>query len=109
MLTEEARFHPVTPYGTSKVLVESALVKMASRDFSPTFLRASTAYGLAPRLRFDLVTNNLTAWAFTTGRVYLIPGDAIGSVCDLESCPAPGRGLPTGWAGTVRPGGGLYL
>jgi nucleoside-diphosphate-sugar epimerase len=44
---------------------------MADDDFSPTFLRASTAYGVSPRLRFDLVTNNLTAWAFTTGRVYL--------------------------------------
>ncbi len=40
-------------------------------SFSPTFIRASTAYGLSPRIRFDLVTNNLTAWAFTTGQVYL--------------------------------------
>ena len=44
---------------------------MAGTDFSPTYIRASTAYGLSPRLRFDLVTNNLTAWAFTTGLVYL--------------------------------------
>ena len=70
-LTESAAFNPVTPYGVSKVKVEAALSKMASTDFSPTYIRASTAYGLSPRLRFDLVTNNLTAWAFTTGLVYL--------------------------------------
>ena len=70
-LTEEASFNPVTPYGISKVRVELAVAKMADKNFSPTFIRASTAYGVSPRLRFDLVTNNLTAWAFTTGRVYL--------------------------------------
>lgn len=70
-LTEEADFNPVTPYGRSKVNVEAALKKMADHNFSPTYLRASTAYGVSPRIRFDLVTNNLTAWAFTTGRVYL--------------------------------------
>lgn len=70
-LTEEASFNPVTPYGTSKVKVEAALGYLADADFSPTYLRASTAYGVSPRLRFDLVINNLTAWAFTTGQVYL--------------------------------------
>ena len=70
-LTEEASFNPVTPYGISKVNVEAALSQMADHDFSPTYLRASTAYGVSPRLRFDLVANNLTAWAFTTGLVYL--------------------------------------
>jgi nucleoside-diphosphate-sugar epimerase len=70
-LTEEAPFNPVTPYGISKVRVEAALSRIADADFSPTFIRASTAYGVSPRLRFDLVTNNLTAWAFTTGRVFL--------------------------------------
>lgn len=70
-LNEEVPFNPVTPYGVSKVEVEAALSKMADDNFSPTFLRASTAYGVSPRLRFDLVANNLTAWAFTTGRVYL--------------------------------------
>jgi nucleoside-diphosphate-sugar epimerase len=70
-LTEEAQFNPVTPYGISKVRVEEALSQMADEDFSPTYIRASTAYGVSPRLRFDLVTNNLTAWAYTTGRVYL--------------------------------------
>ena len=70
-LTEEASFNPVTPYGVSKVQVELALSKMADSDFSPTYIRASTAYGMSPRIRFDLVTNNLTAWAFTTGKVHL--------------------------------------
>jgi nucleoside-diphosphate-sugar epimerase len=70
-LDETAPFNPVTPYGISKVQVEAALSEMSDDDFSPTYLRASTAYGLSPRLRFDLVANNLTAWAFTTGRVYL--------------------------------------
>jgi nucleoside-diphosphate-sugar epimerase len=70
-LTEDAEFNPVTPYGESKVNVERAVTKLADKSFSPTFLRASTAYGVSPRLRFDLVVNNLTAWALTTGRVYL--------------------------------------
>ena len=70
-LTEASQFNPVTPYGISKVRVEAALSRMADTNFSPTYIRASTAYGVSPRLRFDLVTNNLTAWAFTTGRVYL--------------------------------------
>ena len=70
-LDETAVFNPVTPYGKSKVDVELAVAPMADESFSPTFMRASTAYGLSPRLRFDLVVNNLTAWAFTTGQVYL--------------------------------------
>jgi nucleoside-diphosphate-sugar epimerase len=70
-LDESAAFNPVTPYGKSKVDVERAVAPMADESFSPTFLRASTAYGLSPRIRFDLVVNNLTAWAFTTGQVYL--------------------------------------
>jgi nucleoside-diphosphate-sugar epimerase len=70
-LGESAEFNPVTPYGRSKVKVEAALHQLADADFTPTYLRASTAYGLSPLLRFDLVINNLTAWAFTTGLVYL--------------------------------------
>ena len=70
-LTEEGRFNPVTPYGESKVAVEHAVSKLADDTFSPVYLRASTAYGVSPRLRFDLVVNNLTAWAFTTKQVYL--------------------------------------
>jgi nucleoside-diphosphate-sugar epimerase len=71
ILDESAEFNPVTPYGTSKVLVERDVAKLADTCFSPTFLRNATAYGVSPRLRFDLVLNNLVAWAFTTGRVYI--------------------------------------
>jgi nucleoside-diphosphate-sugar epimerase len=70
-LTEESAFNPVTPYGTSKVLVEQEVAKMADANFSPTFLRNATAYGVSPKLRFDLVMNNLVAWAYTTGRVFI--------------------------------------
>lgn len=70
-LDENSVFNPVTPYGFSKVAVEKALTDLADEKFHPTYLRASTAYGLSPRIRFDLVANNLTAWAFTTGQVYL--------------------------------------
>ena len=70
-LDETSDFNPVTPYGVSKVNVEQAVTKIADDHFSPVFLRASTAYGLSPRIRFDLVINNLTAWAFTTKQVYL--------------------------------------
>lgn len=70
-LRETAQFNPVTPYGQSKVDVEQAVKPLASDEFSPVFLRASTAYGCSPRLRFDLVVNNLTAWAATTGKVHI--------------------------------------
>lgn len=70
-LDENSSFNPVTPYGSSKVNVERRVSPLADDTFSPVFLRASTAYGLSPRIRFDLVTNNLTAWACTTGMVFL--------------------------------------
>ncbi|MDJ0510222.1 MAG: SDR family oxidoreductase [Crocosphaera sp.] len=70
-LTEDSPFNPVTPYGISKVKVEQEVAQLADDNFSPTFLRNATAYGVSPRLRFDLVLNNLVAWAFTTGRIYI--------------------------------------
>ena len=70
-IAEDGVVNPVTPYGVSKVETEKAVSPLADDSFSPTFLRASTAYGLSPRLRFDLVVNNLTAWACTTGEVHL--------------------------------------
>ncbi len=71
ILGEDAKFNPVTPYGESKVLVERDLAKLASDEFSPVYFRNATAYGVSPRLRGDLVVNNLTGWAFTTGEVYI--------------------------------------
>ncbi|NER90145.1 MULTISPECIES: SDR family oxidoreductase [unclassified Moorena] len=70
-LTEESSFNPVTPYGISKVRVEQDVTQLADNNFSPIFLRNATAYGVSRRLRFDLVLNNLVAWAFTTGQVYI--------------------------------------
>ena len=70
-LTESASFNPVTPYGESKVRSEIDLAKLADDRFSPTYLRNSTAYGVSPRLRGDLVVNNLTGLACTPGKVFL--------------------------------------
>ena len=71
IITEEAAFHPVTPYGQSKVLVEQEVSQLADSSFTPVFLRNATAYGYSPRLRGDLVLNNLVGWAHTTGKVML--------------------------------------
>ena len=66
---ESAPFRPVTPYGQAKVDAERGLHALASDGFSPVSLRNATVYGVSPRLRFDLVVNNLTAWAVATGAV----------------------------------------
>ena len=71
VLDESAEFNPVTAYATSKVWVERDVSQMASDDFSPTFMRNATAYGVSPRIRFDVVLNNLSAWAYTTGKVQM--------------------------------------
>lgn len=71
MLDEAAPFNPVTPYAESKVLVERQLTRLADENFSPIFLRNTTAYGVSPFMRFDIVLNNLVAWAHTTGRVQI--------------------------------------
>jgi nucleoside-diphosphate-sugar epimerase len=70
-LTEEAAFNPVTPYGESKVLVERDVSSLSNDGFSPTFLRNATVYGASPRLRCDLVVNDLVASAFTTGEILI--------------------------------------
>lgn len=71
LLDESAGFAPLTPYGTSKVLAEQDISDLATDDFSPTFLRNATAYGFSPRLRGDLVVNDLVASALLTGEVRL--------------------------------------
>jgi nucleoside-diphosphate-sugar epimerase len=69
LMTEESSLRPATPYGKSKVMTEQAVQDLASEEFSPVFLRNATAYGASPRLRCDLVLNNLVAWAFATRRL----------------------------------------
>jgi nucleoside-diphosphate-sugar epimerase len=71
LLTETAELNPVTPYGKSKVLAETDLRKLADARFTPVYMRSATAYGVSPRIRFDIVLNNLTAWAVTSGEILI--------------------------------------
>lgn len=68
---ETSSLNPVTAYAESKVFVERELALMADDYFTPTFMRNATAYGVSPRLRLDIVLNDLVARAYTTGQVYI--------------------------------------
>ncbi|PIW26500.1 MAG: NAD-dependent dehydratase [Rhodospirillales bacterium CG15_BIG_FIL_POST_REV_8_21_14_020_66_15] len=69
MVNEESTPRPQTAYARCKTLVERDLMRLADVDFSPTFLRNATAFGVSPRMRFDIVLNNLAGLAWTTRRI----------------------------------------
>jgi nucleoside-diphosphate-sugar epimerase len=70
--TEESAVNPQTAYAECKTIVERDVSQLADKDFSPTFLRNATAYGASPRMRFDIVLNNLSGLAWTTGIIEMI-------------------------------------
>ncbi len=72
LLDESSPLRPLTPYAESKVAAEAGLSRLADDDFSPVSLRNATAYGASPRLRLDVVLNNLAGWAFTTGKIKIL-------------------------------------
>ncbi|GAA3575523.1 SDR family oxidoreductase [Nonomuraea rosea] len=72
LLGEDAPLRPVTPYAESKVRVEDDLIGLADDGFTPVFLRNATAFGFSPRLRADIVLNNLVGHAFLTGEVRVL-------------------------------------
>jgi nucleoside-diphosphate-sugar epimerase len=72
MVDETAQLNPQTEYGVSKVLAERDLKPLADENFCPVFLRFATAYGASPRMRFDIVLNNLVAHAYTSGKILMM-------------------------------------
>lgn len=90
LLTEQAALCPLTPYAVSKVRAEEEISTLASDNFSPVFMRNATAYGMSPRLRADVVLNNLVCWAYTTGKVRIMsdgtPWRPIVHIEDISRC-----------------------
>ncbi len=71
-LDEDAPLRPLTAYAESKVHAEEGLFALAGPDFAPVSMRNATVYGASPRLRLDIVLNNLAGWSHTTGRIRLL-------------------------------------
>src|SRR4051812_22903010 len=70
-IDETGALNPYTPYAKAKVAAEQGLKPMSDKNFSVTLMRSATAFGYSPRIRWDLVLNNLTAHAVTTGKIYM--------------------------------------
>jgi nucleoside-diphosphate-sugar epimerase len=98
LLDEKAPLRPLTAYAVSKVRTEESVSRFADRSFSPVFLRNATAYGTSPRLRADVVLNNLVCWAHTTGRIRIMsdgtPWRPIVHVQDISGAFAAALGAP---------------
>ncbi len=92
-VTETSPTNPQTAYAECKVLVERDVSALADDNFSPTFLRNATAFGASPRMRFDIVLNNLAGLAWTTKEIKMIsdgtpwrPLVHVLDICDAVSC-----------------------
>ncbi len=100
LVTEDAPLKPVTPYAESKVRVEDDLQDLADDDFSPTSMRNATAFGFSPRLRADIVLNNLVGHAVLTGVVKVLsdgtPWRPLVHAEDIASAAAAILAAPTG-------------
>lgn len=93
VVDETSKVNPQTAYAECKVLVERDIGAMASPDFTPVFLRNATAYGISPRMRFDIVLNNLCGLAWTTGKIAMTsdgtpwrPIVHVEDICNAISC-----------------------
>jgi nucleoside-diphosphate-sugar epimerase len=93
MVDENSPVNPQTAYAQCKILVERDLTAMASDDFSVVFLRNATAYGPSPRMRFDIVLNDLCALAWTSKKIELISDGSpwrpivhIEDICEAMRC-----------------------